>query len=571
MFRSKRSSGAFALVVALLALMCSVSPASADGAGHVQITASGSSWSGNAVNQWISDVRKQGLKVVFTANGSAAGRQDFANNQTDMGMSDIAYQITDPETGAKDTSNGREYAYLPVVAGGTSFPYNLKVAGKRVTNLRLSGQTLADIFTGKITNWSDQEITKDNNYHRLPSIPIKVVVHSEGSGSTAQFTAYLAKSFATEWTAYNAGKDVATEYYPTNKPGVIPENGSDGVMNFITSAAGAGSIGFDEYSYPLLANFPVAKIRNAAGYYTAPTQYNVAVGLTAAVINQDKSSPDYLTQKLDNVYTNPDPRTYPLSSYSYTIIPVASNTKADSGYHPETKTTNSAARQTIADYLYYAICQGQGEVGKIGYSSIPINLVEAGFAQIAKLKAADPKVSLAARNVSTCNNPTFIAGQPTVNHLAKIAPFPPSCDKIGSGPCTGTEGVDNTDPGNKTAPTGPASAGAGNNGGGQPSGAAGGGPTAGSSGNPQTVKQKPSTHVDANTGGLVTDAPGADGAAAGDAPAADAEGVPTELAATASTSALNSALIPLAIALFVLVLVVPVALGQYLAIRRRRQ
>ena len=60
---------------------------------------------------------------------------------------------------------------------------------------------------------------------------------------------------------------------------------------------------------------------NSAGYYTLPTQYNVAVALENAQINMDKSSPNYLLQNLDNVYTDPDPRTYPLSSYVYMIEP----------------------------------------------------------------------------------------------------------------------------------------------------------------------------------------------------------------------------------------------------------
>jgi phosphate transport system substrate-binding protein len=50
----------------------------------------------------------------------------------------------------------------------------------------------------------------------------------------------------------------------------------------------------------------------------------------------------------------------------------------------------TAKRQTLADFLYYSICQGQKEMGPIGYSPLPINLVQAGFEQIAKLKTADP-------------------------------------------------------------------------------------------------------------------------------------------------------------------------------------
>ncbi|HVY08629.1 MAG TPA: substrate-binding domain-containing protein [Mycobacteriales bacterium] len=398
-------------------------PASASGS-HALVEGSGSSWSANAVNQWIADVHSNGLQVVYNPTGSAQGRVDFANKTVDFSVSDIPYQGVDPVTHASDTSQGRAYSYLPIVAGGTSFPYQLRVNGELVRNLRLSGTTIAKIFTNQITNWDDPAITQDNNGRKFPDLPIIPVVHSEGSGDTAQFTTWLATDYQSIWQPF--GGPTYTEYFP-RQGAQVAENGSDSVMNFITSAAANGSIGYNEYSYALGADYPVAKLLNKAGYYTLPNQYNVAVALTKAKINYDKSNPQtYLTQKLDQVYVNPEPQTYPLSSYSYLILPTASN---------DARMT-TAKRQTIADYLYYAICQGQKEMGPIGYSPLPINLVQAGFQQIAKLHTADNGVNLTQENVSTCNNPTFIAGHPTENYLAKIAPKPAACDKEGAGPCT---------------------------------------------------------------------------------------------------------------------------------------
>jgi phosphate transport system substrate-binding protein len=404
---------------AVLAVMPNAAPAQAAGA-HALVQGSGSSWAANAVNQWIKDVKQNGLQVVFTPNGSAQGRKDYANNQADYAISDIGYQGIDSATGSSDTSQGRAYAYLPIVGGGTSFPYQVRVRGQLLRNLRLSGTTLARIFTNQITNWNDAAITKDNNGRQLPDLPIIPVVHSEGSGSTYQFTRYLATEFPKIWT------QGATEYFKRSGP-QIAENGSDSMINFITSGAGNGSIGYDEYSYALGKNYPVAKLLNTAGYFTLPNQYNVAVALTKAVINTDKKSANYLLQNLDNVYTYNDPRVYPLSSYSYMIIPTS----------PTDKTMSTAKRQTIADYLYYSICGGQKEMGPIGYSPLPINLVQAGFQQIALLHTADTNVQLNNENVTTCHNPTFVAGQPSRNYLAEIAPQPPACDKSGAGPCAG--------------------------------------------------------------------------------------------------------------------------------------
>ena len=178
---------------------------------------------------------------------------------------------------------------------------------------------------------------------------------------------------------------------------MVSQAGSDQVMNTIKGFAGNGMIGYVEYSYPINADYPVVKVENKAGYFVEPTQYNTAVALTKAKINQDKSSQLYLTQILDGVYSNADPRAYPISSYSYMIIP----TGADD---PRMST---AKRQTLADFMYYSLCAGQTKAGPYGYSPLPLNLVQAGFEQLAKLKKADAKVDLTDRDVRSCNNPTF--------------------------------------------------------------------------------------------------------------------------------------------------------------------
>ena len=91
-------------------------------------------------------------------------------------------------------------------------------------------------------------------------------------------------------------------------------------MNFISSGAANGAIGYDEYSYAL-GDYPVAKV-NTARVLHLPTQYNVAVALTAAVINTDKS-PRTTCCRTSTTCTSTDNRTYPLSSYSYMVLPVS--------------------------------------------------------------------------------------------------------------------------------------------------------------------------------------------------------------------------------------------------------
>jgi phosphate ABC transporter phosphate-binding protein len=475
----------------LLLLSASVvlsSPGVAHATVYAQIEGTGSTWSQLIVEQWISDVNANGMQVVYTGGGSSKGRRDFANDSTDFAISEIPYQGTD-EQGNSDTSNGRAYAYLPIVAGGTAFTYQLKVGGQLVRNLRLSGETLAKIFTNQITNWDDKQISQDNNGRTFPDLPINPVVRSDGSGTTAQLTTWMDKEYPSIWRPY-FGHSGLTSYYPI-KPGsrMIGQAGSDQVMYTVSSFAGNGDIGYVEYSYPVNKNYPVVKVLNRAGYYVEPTQYNVAVALTKAKINQDKSSQLYLTQILDGVYTNSDPRTYPISSYSYMIIP----TGADD---PRMTT---AKRQTLADFLYYSLCSGQTKAGPYGYSPLPLNLVQAGFSQIAKLKKADPNVNLTDRNVTTCNNPTFVAGHLSENHLAQIAPMPAACDKQGAGPC-GTDTGNNQPSTDGSQPSGGTTPGSTPSGGANPSSGPGGSSPSGSQNAPPGGS--PQGTVDPNTGAV---------------------------------------------------------------------
>src|SRR5439155_6127353 len=101
-----------------------------------------------------------GMQINYSGTGSSDGRNQFRNGTVDFAVSEIPYGLTDGKV--YDSPPDRGYAYMPIVAGGTSFMYNLKIGGKQVTNLRLSGDVLAKIFTGKITMWNDPAIAEDN-------------------------------------------------------------------------------------------------------------------------------------------------------------------------------------------------------------------------------------------------------------------------------------------------------------------------------------------------------------------------------------------------------------------------
>jgi phosphate ABC transporter phosphate-binding protein len=429
----RRLSGALMATVALVLgtgiTIGSVAPATA-APSYVPISGQGSTWSENALDQWISDVQQYGMRINYDGDGSTTGRQAYISGTTDFAASDIPFQTNPNDGSAPEDPTPNSYAYMPVTAGGTVFMYNLTIAGQRVTNLRLSGQNIAKIFTGQITNWNNPAIAADNPALALPNEPIVPVVRSDGAGSSFEFSEWMIDQYPSVWNQFcNAtGRAPAcgpTSFWPTTPTiPMIAQSGDLGVAGYVAQNYAAGSIGYVEYSYALNAKFPVVNMLNAAGYYTEPTPQNVAVSLLQAQINMDSSNPAvYLTENLSNVYTDPDPRTYPLSSYSYLILP----TKVQGQF-----TTNKGA--TLAAFSYYAMCQGQQDSASLGYSPMPINLVQASFAQIAKIPGAVTQNI----NIQSCNNPTFSStGQ---NLLAVDAPQPPACDKKGPTQCTTATG-----------------------------------------------------------------------------------------------------------------------------------
>ncbi|MFF2815082.1 substrate-binding domain-containing protein [Kitasatospora cineracea] len=474
-----------AAALALPAALLGATPAHA----ATSLNADGSSWAGPAIDQWRRDVGPMGIEIDFNPVGSAAGRVQWSIGQDDFTASDVPFRsrtdtgvdpgkVTGGMGGAENPVYG--FSYVPITAGGTALMYHLELGGKKITDLRLSPDTVVGIFTNRITSWDDPRITADYG-KALPKIPITPVVRSDGSGATAQFTRWMEHTHQAEWDAYCTQVNGVscgdyTEFFPPSGR-MTAQNGSDVVAGYIQSPTGIGSIGYDEYAFAKRSGWPVVKVLNPAGYYTLPTASNVAVALTAARIRgvDDSTSPDdpdYLQQNLDGVYSNGDARSYPISSYSYLIVPRANTSR------PVTPRFNDAKGSALSRYLAYVLCAGQGEADHLGYSPIPRNLVRGGLLQTQHIPGNASPVD--PNTLANCQNPTFnSAGELTV---LKEAPQPSPCDKKGSPlDCTVQNGQA-VQTGKANSGTGGGSSGSGGTGGGTGSGTGGTGGGTGTGG-----------------------------------------------------------------------------------------
>lgn len=431
-----RTTMAIAASVVVASLVPVIAPSTPAGAqvGYARISGEGSSWSANFVDAARVSVRDLGLTVDYSPAGSTAGRRNFLNGIVDFAVSDVPFQFQPEDGSSPENPAPGSFGYVPFTAGGTSFMYNLRIDGERVTNLRLSGENIAKIFTGAITQWNDPALLADNPGLRLPPRSIVPVVRSDGAGTTQLLTSWMLARHPSIWTSYcqAAGRPSCgpTSFYPT-PPGGVAQGGDIGVAGYVSQNFAEGAIGYVNYSYALGVQFPVAKVLNEAGFYTEPTADNVAVSLVRARVDDDASNPGtYLTADLSEVYTNADPRNYELSSYSYLIVP----TTVGGRFNEQ----QGQQGRTLARFASYSVCEAQQAAASLGYAPVPLNLVQAGLAQIGRIPGSAGEVA----TIATCDNPTF--SPDGANLVVQNAPQPQACDRRSGSQCsTGTGGLAN--------------------------------------------------------------------------------------------------------------------------------
>jgi phosphate ABC transporter phosphate-binding protein len=352
------------------------------------VVGAGSTWSQIAIDQWRADVNRLGISINYQGVGSTQGRQFFANSSVDFGVSEIPYQ---PDG---EPQPNRGYEYLPIVAGGTSMMYNLKSSsGAQIRNLTLSPTTLALIFTGKIRTWGDKRIKADYR-GSLPNIPIKLIVRSDGSGTSAQFTRFLHEVTPSIWDPFVRSCGVSgtppdgISFYPTGSclPNAVSVRGSDGIANYVSNPGlGVGAIGYVEAGYAIARRLPVVGLKNKAGNYALPTATNVAIALQHASLRANH------TAELSKVYRAPEAYAYPMSSYSYMIVPTDSSI-----------TTSKGA--VLGSFIRYFACTGQQVAERLGYSPLPRQLVQFAFNAMKEIPGAPSPPALTG---AACPNPTL--------------------------------------------------------------------------------------------------------------------------------------------------------------------
>ena len=147
------------------------------------LTGAGATFPYPIYSKWFSDyAQKTGVKINYQSIGSGGGIRQLTEGTVDFGASDA------PMTDAELAKAKGPVMHFPTVLGAVVITYNLPGVTQPV---KLTGDVIADIFSGKITKWNDSRITSLNAGLKLPARDILVVHRSDGSGTTYIFSDYL--------------------------------------------------------------------------------------------------------------------------------------------------------------------------------------------------------------------------------------------------------------------------------------------------------------------------------------------------------------------------------------------
>lgn len=389
----------------------------------------GSSFAGVAIEQWEGQFNEiDGGQINFTVSSSVLGMNEFCQTQVQFGATDIAYS-----TGQSSCTTAQvpyPFQYMPDVAGGLAFEYNLDGAdGRQIKNLVLNAQTIVGIFTGGIKNWDDPAIQALNPQDQLPNEQITPYYRSDPAGENYLLSDYAlhtdpgpvtdfqgvatvssgAGQPSAYWAQFSNGVPSNSEF--PNLGGLVGVNGSDAASQGPLHTP--GGISYVETAYAINVGLPVASVVNASGKAVQPTSYNVATALTKAILYSD------LTQNLGDVYTNPDEYAYPISAYSYFVAQCVPSQAATQNFSCDSSgsVTMPASEGTeLAKFIEYVTCLGQSRMAQLGYSPLPPNLVEEDFQAAGRLPGA---TTPAPPTASNCDNPYITGalqpvGEPTI-------------------------------------------------------------------------------------------------------------------------------------------------------------
>lgn len=333
------------LIGALAAAALMTSVAAVPAQAQETITAGGASYT-FALQQVCTQAYTTN-KVTYASVGSTTGKTNFRNGTYDFGGSDSLYSASE----AKPAN----FVYVPILGGPVTISYNLP----GVTRLNLTPKIIGDIYLGKITRWNDKAIVALNKTAKLPATTITPVYRSDGSGTTYNFTNWLAQKYKAPFRANDAFTVAAGAGLVK---GSIASRANQGVAASI--AATVGAMGYIDIADADKNNLNYAHVQNSSGQMIKPTIANSKLFLEKQIIKANGEVVFDYNMKVRGAYD--------LSLVSYALAPTRNGT---------------AKAAAIADYLSYFVnnCAPKN-AAREGYVAISGTLLRKANEAIRKIK-----------------------------------------------------------------------------------------------------------------------------------------------------------------------------------------
>ena len=271
------------------------------------ITGAGATFPFPIYAKWAEAYKKEtGTGLNYQSIGSSGGIRQIRAKTVAFGATDA------PVKGADLDKDGM--VQFPAIIGGTVPVFNLDGFGKG--ELRVTGPVLAEMFMGKISKWNDPKLVALNPGKTLPNMTITVVHRADGSGTTFNWTDYLA-TVSKDWLD-TVGRGAAVKWpAPTSVGG----KGNEGVAANVTRTKGA--LGYVEYAYAKRNNIAVMALQNKNGNYVMPDDETFA----AAAAGADWFSVPGMGLSIVN---QPGAKAYPVTTASFIVMYKAPADKAQS-------------------------------------------------------------------------------------------------------------------------------------------------------------------------------------------------------------------------------------------------
>lgn len=265
-------------------------------AGAQQITGAGATFPAPVYTKWGEAFREaSGVALNYQAIGSGGGVNQIRNRTVDFGASDA------PVTSTQLAQHN--LLQFPAVMGAVVLVVN--VEGVAANQLKLTNPVVADIFLGKIRNWSDPRIQTLNPDVRLPNVAIAPAYRADASGTTFVFTSYLS-AVSPEWKD-QVGAATSVEW----KAGT-GARGNDGVAATVRNTR--GGIGYVESAYATQNRLTTVQLQNRAGTFLSPTLETFRAAAASADWDSD---PNFAVSLLNQ----PAPNAWPIVSASFILLP----------------------------------------------------------------------------------------------------------------------------------------------------------------------------------------------------------------------------------------------------------